>query len=289
MESQYRKIFLALQSPILCEHKIGPAYSSAPTLFHNHDGYEIVLYLDGPADYYIEGNGKHLERGDLICISPYIFHCIASNHSADYERVIINLSEKKLRELSSQETDLSACFFQPSAQSIKLIKLNEEEIEAFCHNTTLLQNNIEANTYGSDLLTNALIIELLVMISRHCLIDTHVKYTNIMPKIVSDTFDYLALHMNDFSMEGLSAYVQYNRDYINRCFKAVTGTSIRQYIVAKKVTLAQELLINGCTPCDACYGSGFHNYSNFSRTFSKQTGLPPLQYQLHNQRADPSL
>ncbi|WP_353612038.1 AraC family transcriptional regulator [Clostridium sp. KLE 1755] len=32
--------------------------------------------------------------------------------------------------------------------------------------------------------------------------------------------------------------------------------------------------------CEACYAAGFHNYSNFSRTFSLQTGMSPKQYQL---------
>lgn len=69
-------------------------------------------------------------------------------------------------------------------------------------------------------------------------------------------------------------------DYLNRVFKATTGSSIKHFISAKKISLAQQYLRQGYPPYDVCFMIGYKNYSSFFRRFSEQVGLSPKQYQL---------
>jgi len=48
--------------------------------------------------------------------------------------------------------------------------------------------------------------------------------------------------------------------------------------VVKRVALAKELLSQGHTVLEACHLSGFHDYSNFIRTFRQTTGYTPGQF-----------
>ena len=88
---EYGKCFVILEKDILCECKdIGVPIMNAPVI-HNHDGYELLLLLDGKVNLYTEGEGKILERGDLVCVKPYDFHHakIVGTNTKDHNTVII--------------------------------------------------------------------------------------------------------------------------------------------------------------------------------------------------------
>jgi AraC-like DNA-binding protein len=61
-------------------------------------------------------------------------------------------------------------------------------------------------------------------------------------------------------------------------FKDYTGMPIYQYILARRVILAQQLLRQGAKPHEACEQSGFTNYPGFYRAFKARTGKSPNQY-----------
>lgn len=74
--------------------------------------------------------------------------------------------------------------------------------------------------------------------------------------------------------------VQLNSHFTQSATMKHTGITLQQFIIAKKVTLSCKLLREGYAPCDVCYMTGFNNYSNYSRTFSKQMGKSPKKYQM---------
>jgi YesN/AraC family two-component response regulator len=109
------------------------------------------------------------------------------------------------------------------------------------------------------------------------------NHINTYSPIVTKIFSYIEAHYREkFSIKHLADELHHNADYLTRCFKKTTGCSIQQFVIAKRVNLAQKLLREGNTPLDACYLSGFENYSNFSRTFTKHTGISPKKYQINS-------
>lgn len=284
MHQKVQKIYNRLDADITCEHKITTSenhgVSNSPTVLHNHDGFEIMLFLNESANYYVESEGKKLERGDVICISPYAFHCVELLTPDCYDRIVINIKEPVLKSLSSDKTDLTSCFYHFD-NKLNIIHLTEAEIQQLMEYITNLEKNLLYHHFGDDTLANANLIQILVMIHRHTKINNTPKYTSVMPSLVAETFSYIEHHITeDITLQELSRHIHHNADYISRCFKNVTGTSLQQFILAKKVTLAQKYLKEGHSPSDVCYMTGFHNYSNFSRTFTKQIGTSPKKYQL---------
>ena len=61
-------------------------------------------------------------------------------------------------------------------------------------------------------------------------------------------------------------------------FKDYTGMSIYQYILTRRVILAQQLIQQGAKPSQACEQSGFSDYTSFYRAFKARTGKSPNQY-----------
>ena len=64
-------------------YTINESFNFAPTnanfQLHNHNDYEILLFLEGDARYIVEDNIYTLEPGDLILIRKHEFHRIYHN------------------------------------------------------------------------------------------------------------------------------------------------------------------------------------------------------------------
>lgn len=101
-----------------------------------------------------------------------------------------------------------------------------------------------------------------------------------MPRLVSGTIAYIEQHLTEeITLDILAEHFHHNGTYMSRCFKNITGISLHQYIIRKRISLAKKYLNEGCSPIDACYLSGFNDYSNFSRTFTKHVGESPKKFQ----------
>ena len=274
------KSFIPLEADIICECKnISSAIIDAP-IIHNHDGYELFLMLDGQVLLYTEGDGKILDRGDLICIKAHAFHHAKLLEYNAYNRIVINFKESVLKSISSDKSDLERCFNATSLSELNFVRLNEEDIQKLVSYAELLESSLKDNQFGADLLSSSLLVQILVMVNRRMAVSPLTEYVGKMPKLVSDTFAYIDQHLTEqLTLDVLEKQFQYNGTYISRCFKKVAGIPLQQYIIAKRITLAQQYLQQGISPCDACYMSGFNNYSNFSRTFLQSVGMPPKKYQ----------
>lgn len=274
MESEV--LFDALNDNIFCNHKI---VTYKGTFYHYHDAYELFLLLNGNVNYYIESLEMQIERGSLILINPYVFHCRGSYKGNFYERIVINIKEPYIKTTSSEKTNMADCFFSHPSSKSSLLKLNEQQITEFIIIAQRLSKEIESNEYGSDILVDSYMKQILVMVNRISKNQKIDCVTNLMPSLVSNVIAYIEENITEeISLDILSDCFHYNGTYLSRCFKNITGITLQQYIIQKRITLAKKYLFEGYSSKDACFLSGFNDYSNFSRTFKKQTGLSPKEF-----------
>ena len=85
--------------------------------------------------------------------------------------------------------------------------------------------------------------------------------------------------MEDFTLDDIAGYMALDKHYLCHLFKKETGSTIFQYIQAKRLCLAQLALSRGASVTEACEEAGFNDYSNFIRTFRKILGCTPGEYQ----------
>lgn len=283
MQKDYHCPFSILDEDIICEYKHAHLHLPPPNKMHNHDGYEILLFLGGEnVTVYIENEKKELSRGDLILIDSYTFHGI---DSSNYERVVINIEERYLKKISTENTDLSYCFQQTPSNIINLIHLDELGISQFLIISSNLEYAMKEGGYGCDILKRAFLSQLMVYINAICSISTSPASTSTISKIVSNTFTYIEENLvTDITVEKIAESLHHNSDYLSRCFKKATGYTLKHYVLTKRIALAQKRLCKGISPYDVCFSTGFNNYSSFSRAFSKKIGCSPKQYQLMNRK-----
>lgn len=281
MSEKGRKLYHALGSEIVCEVKTITDPLDGTSDMHNHTCHEILILKKGCLNFFTDNSGVEMERGDVVLIPKYVFHRGELTTPGIYDRIVINITEDVIEGASTPHFNLNKCFKPYNDKMIHTLHLDESELEEIDQLSTKLQENLFNTSPESVILAMAYLKIILVKLNKkYKRNDTQIPQDK-MPDIVKRTFQYIDEHITgDISLNILEKEIHSNGTYISRCVKKISGLSISQYVIAKRITLACKLLRDGNTAYEACYQSGFKNYSNFSRTFTKQVGLSPKQYQI---------
>jgi AraC-like DNA-binding protein len=91
---------------------------------------------------------------------------------------------------------------------------------------------------------------------------------------------YLQQHFADeLKMADLEAALNYDIDYLSRCFKFYTGMTPLQYLHHIRLERAKSLLTNTDLPIHRIAEQvGMNNYNYFHRLFRTKVGTPPGEY-----------
>jgi AraC family transcriptional regulator len=83
----------------------------------------------------------------------------------------------------------------------------------------------------------------------------------------------------DLSLEAMATEVEVSPLYLARAFKAAIGQSPHQYVLARRLERAKELLRNTDTPIvDVALDAGFSSQSHLSNWFVRLVGVSPAVY-----------
>ena len=101
-----------------------------------------------------------------------------------------------------------------------------------------------------------------------------------MPDIVTRTMMYIMENYeNKLSLEELASKSNCSVTYLSRIFKRYVGLTVYNYIIATRISNAQIMLKENMSVTETCFACGFDDCSNFIRTFKKNIGKTPMQFQ----------
>lgn len=94
--------------------------------------------------------------------------------------------------------------------------------------------------------------------------------------VVLDIMNFVNEHIaEDLSIDMIAQNIFLNRSYIMHLFKSETGYTIGKYITEKRLFLANLYISQGVSMTDACYKSGFKNYTTFYQAYKKKYHVSP--------------
>ncbi len=245
--------------------------------FHYHDFNKIIIFISGNINYTIEGKSYELQPYDIVLINAGEIHRPSVLDNSAYERIIIYVSPQFLTTFSEEEYDLNYCFNRSKQEHSNVLRIHSMERSKLYQVCQELEHSFSDHAFGKELYQKILFLEFMIQLNRTAILN-HINYLDSAKdnaKLVQ-ILDYINEHLGEeMSIDSLSARFYLSRYYLMHFFKEETGYTIGNYITEKRLLLAKNLVQNGCSITEACFQSGFKNYSTFSRAFKKAFNTIP--------------
>lgn len=252
---------------------------------NSHKNYEFYFLISGDVTYYVDSISYHLQPGDVVLIAPEQVHeAFINAESQAYERYVLWLNSEFLEKLSSSRTDLLLPFQKTYISSARISPAPDQKLSIH----SLLERILISSTsqeYGSDLMTNSYIIELLVHIAKIKLFqkdyyfERSIRHDQKNSSLVSDILAYINEHIyEEISIEQLTSLFFFSRSHLNKVFNEEIGMPLHQFIVKKKLFLARQDLLTNESVNHICTKYNFGNYTSFFRAFKQEFGQSPREF-----------
>ncbi len=259
---------------------IAHLYKEEKTMdMHIHDCYEIYYSISGGRQFLIDNKFYTIDPGDLFIINQYESHKITQVDSMVHERIVLSIHPEYTRRLSTSQTNLDACFYDRPKDFCHRISLSREQQSRFLYFVNKITG---ADGYGHDILEQSAFMELMLLVN-NALRTCHQTQASSggygYNHQVDDILAYINANITSpVSIGQLAGEFFLSESYICRIFKAATGTTIGKYINARRISIAKSLLSDGASVTQAWEKSGFSDYSNFFKAFTKAVGISPKKY-----------
>lgn len=257
---------------------------------HCHDFYEVLFFLSSKVKFVIENKIYSLHPGDVVLINIgdfYRFYMPEGNHC---ERYFLWLTSDYLKGLNRGGTDLMACFIDTKIKPYKVIRAEETDVIRIKQYFERIFECHKKKVFGSEILQHAYIIELIVFLNQLYFNEPHNSevYLDVVEnEKVSRAIEYINRHIGEnISVDSISKIAFLSKHYFNHLFKKYTGISVYQYVLKKRLNNAKRLIMHGIPAVEACYTSGFSDYSNFSKAFKREFRQLPRDFMI-NKRIHP--
>jgi AraC-like DNA-binding protein len=272
MVEESRQIAYLETNFFLHHHTIDSEKRRSRFSVHCHNEYEIYFFLRGSGRFLIEGKQHILEPYTLILIRPKQLHCYQIDSLSEYERYVIIFEPQSidgafrehLLEPFAEKENGDACFYD---------NLKESSLRQ------LFDRFSECQLYDEDLkkvMISSLLQELLVAI--HSISDTCQKKETPKPvsRTVREILDFINSHIaEELTLQNVAQRFFLSESHFSRIFHRQMGVGFKEYILTKRVLMAQKALGEGISAMEACRISGFNDYSSFFRKYRQLMGNCP--------------
>ena len=253
-----------------CSHTLDePPKSNTP--MHTHEFMEIYYFISGNCTYTVEGTAYALKPHDILFKRPLEAHKLTVNSTdVPYERIGIAIPIDLFRHLDPDNTLFAPMMTRPLGTGNRFTSAD------FGHN--LCTEMMEKLMKSGGSMTRTEILSIILFVTSEA---SRVLRGKTEMRRASDTATRLIDYVNDHLFGNISL-TQVSREFflsqsqINRIFKTNTGSSLGQYITAKRLLTARDRIRSGVPSTEACYACGYNDYSSFYRAYIKRFGHAPM-------------
>lgn len=240
--------------------------------YHYHTFHKVIFLLGGHVVYDIEGQTYDLRQGDVVLVGCGDVHRPVFQENSPYDRIIFYISPEFLEEHSPAGENLGQCFVRARADFSFVVAQGDPELLQIAEK---LEKEGSGAEFASGFMCNHLFFQMMVLLNRAALVNStpqEVRYDEKIRQVLQCIHNHLT---EPLSLEEIATQCFMSPYHMMRKFKEETGYSIHQYRVSKRLFLAKSLVKKGVSPADACFSSGFRDYSAFARAYKKQFGTSP--------------
>lgn len=267
-----------------------PTQSGIP--LHSHDYAQIWYVTRGVCEHFVEGQQHKMMVGDAFILPPNVIHSTTLQEGGSiiccefYIEDLFPDSSSKRDRIYDLTRNLSfTILFQESFQTthakFSLSQKGQRQVELLMR--SMLDEYTRAEDYFDDYLYLQ-IMQLLIIFEREYALpsvhDDSEKVYNKYRTMVLDTISYIDTHYAEpLTLDDVCKLSMVSKTYFCYLFKMLTNQTFVEYLVNRRIERATELLCQSNMPVTTIgQVIGFHDSTNFSRTFKRLKGVSPSEY-----------
>lgn len=237
--------------------------------FHIHEECEFYYFMTGKGTFHIEGTDYPLKHGDILIMNDTESHCIEISPDIPYERCVFHFKKDFVRQFDNNGELLKA--FENRSQG----KINQYRKEHFENDLYLqLMNNI-INAHENKIQIQTCFLALLNEI-KNAYETRMTEYSSDGETIINKITNYINNNItSNLSLDLISSKFYMSKSQLCRTFKKSLGTTVWDYITAKRLIKAKNMIDAGEAPTKIFDLCGFSNYTVFYKAYKKQFGIAP--------------
>ena len=254
----------------------GAIRGAAAGTVHQHDYIEIFLNLTDPQTFLIGDRMYSVAPGDLMLVNCGEQHAVMDK--ANGNACFVEVRPEFLLTLCTDQTNLLSWLSLDGSVPQRKVALSETELGEMRRLIRMCQNR--NGSYGWDVLERVHFIELMVAISR-CFQTARqnarvsVRYSELL----APALRYVEEHLEEnFALQDMADHIGVSKCYLCKIFKNGTGTTVNQYVMARRIHRAKQLLRTGKNVTEVSAEVGFNDYSYFIKSFKSLTGVTPAKF-----------
>ncbi|WP_167433978.1 AraC family transcriptional regulator [Paenibacillus silvae] len=252
---------------------------------HLHDWHEIIYVYRGQGSIFIDTGLEEMQEGDLFLIPGSTVHRALPDAGNPVTSSALFFSPGLL---ASSAGGMSSALLHPFERCRKrrvykrhLNKEEQAQVSALIddiHAEFQLDHHLSA--HAAQLRLQLLLIFLERLEAETAAGPAHVTASLPAPSWLSSTLSNMDHKLRSgLSLPQLAQQAAVSPAHFSRAFKRYTGMTLTDYVLARRVIMAKEHLVQGdatmAAVADAC---GFESLPHFYRQFKKLTGTTPAAY-----------
>ena len=254
-------------------HTLSPVPDPGAFFMHAHEKYEVLVFLSGDGSFFVEGNEYPLRSGSVMLMRAGESHCLHIKSTEPYERIGIHFDQDLFASIDPAG-DLLKPFLQRKLGSGNRFFL--PDLAACLQPVLALDQDTPKRTAYFTIL--GFLLSVLAQTSAIFLESGDDQSVNADLGKHYDIIEYVNQNLDqDLSLEGIATRFFLSKSQLSRLFKRMTGSTLWDYILIKRLLLARTLIRSGESVSAACARAGFREYSSFYRAYRKRFGTSPNQ------------
>ncbi|MBQ9612923.1 MAG: helix-turn-helix domain-containing protein [Lachnospiraceae bacterium] len=248
---------------------------------HVHDAIEIYLVRSDIASALVGAEMIPFPKDTLLVIPPKCVHRINYVLHEPYERYILTVGEIWLKDLLGKAAMTTHAWMFDAGHPVH-VQLTPAQSQILCERFNSLGACGDSDPFWKYQLffqTMSSLSDILGGAVRESS-GPAMRVTGSV-ETVSHMVDYIHQHLSEnLTTEKIADSLYINHDYAARIFKKHVHTTVKSYITLERMTRARRLLAEGYTISQTQQAVGYNSYEHFFRTFKKNTGMTPREYQV---------
>ncbi|MBQ7699368.1 MAG: helix-turn-helix transcriptional regulator [Clostridia bacterium] len=245
---------------------------------HVHNSHEILMVTKGRCSVVIGDTEYELEANDAALIFENETHGLVI-HSAPVEFLAVQFIPAAEREAGLEE-QIQKITEKCRNKSGAVFKINDNICPVVVSNMRRIcdeRSDSDIEMYFTYIKT--ILYELINSASQKSGIEKNKKREiNDKVELLNAVTDYIGTNLNMISdLSFIEKVFHYSNSHINRIFRDYLCVSVWQYITAKKLDLAYNLIKDGYTAQIVAAKCGFNDYSVFYKSFVKHFNVSPSE------------